>query len=78
MRQENDYSKEVLTRIATNVKRIRKECKMTQENLAWATDLDISTIKRIEGQKLNASVMTLCSIARALNVDISILLENII
>jgi DNA-binding XRE family transcriptional regulator len=74
--KENNYSKEVLTRIATNVKRIRKECKMTQENLAWAADLDISTIKRIEGQKLNASVMTLCSIASVLNVDISKLFEE--
>lgn len=76
MKQENDYSKVVLARIAINVKRIRKECKMTQENLAWATDLDISTVKRIEGQKLNASVMTLCSIAMVFKVDISALWEN--
>ncbi len=59
---------EMLLRFGARLREVRLEQGITQEDLAFAADVAISSIGRIETGKLNVTVSTIASIALALNV----------
>ena len=60
----------VLKKIGDKVREIRLNKKMTQKELAFDLDIEISQITRIETGKINTSILNLFKIAKALEVDI--------
>jgi len=60
----------VLKKIGDKVREIRLHKKMTQKELAFDLDIEISQITRIETGKINTSILNLFKIAKALEVDI--------
>ena len=65
-----------LKKIGTNIARIRKERKMTQEDLCGLTELDRSHLSEIENGKMNVTVNTLSKISEALGISLSDLLND--
>jgi transcriptional regulator with XRE-family HTH domain len=61
-------------RLAANVRRLRHEEDMTQEELAEAADLDRRHIAKIEAAEANATVATLVKLANAFGVTPAFLL----
>ena len=61
---------EIQTRLAENLKRIRKSQKLTQFDLAEKAHISDETIKNIELCKTWTSEKTLSQITEALNIDI--------
>ena len=61
--------KEKMLQFGKNLKRIRKEVGVTQEELAYKSGLALSQIGRIETGRLNTSICTVYRIAEALNVS---------
>ncbi|PHA39313.1 transcriptional regulator [Bacillus wiedmannii] len=59
-----------------NIKRYRKEKKMTQRELAEKANISRSYLGDIEGGRYNPSLDTLSTIAKALNVNINLLLTD--
>jgi transcriptional regulator with XRE-family HTH domain len=51
-----------------HLREIRKEKKMTQEQLAFSADLEISQISRIERGIINTSISQILQIAMALGI----------
>lgn len=58
--------------IASIIKQVRKEKKMTQVALANLTGLPQKTISRIEGGSATPKIKTLLTIAQVLDIDIKI------
>ena len=54
---------------------LRKDKGISQKDLAYDSDLDISTLSRLERGVLNPRLDTLLSIARTLNVNIKDLFD---
>lgn len=63
-------SNDIKTRLGENVKRIRKEQKLTQFQLAEKADLSEETIKNIELSRCWTSDKNLAKLTKALQVDI--------
>ncbi len=63
-------SSEIQNRLAENLKRIRKEKKLTQFELAEKAGISDETIKNIELCKTWTSEKTLSQLTEALNIDI--------
>ena len=57
--------------VGNNIRSIREEQGMTQEELANNADIDRSYIGRIENGRVNASIKTMCKIANVMKVRIS-------
>lgn len=70
------FDAENLSHFAANLKRIRKEKGYTQESLAYAANLSLSQIARIETARTNPTISTLFTIAKALNIHPSDLFEG--
>lgn len=62
--------------MAVNLRRIRHDKKMTQEELADRAGLSARYIGAIERANKSASVTVLGRIAEALDVDVAILIER--
>ena len=62
--------------LGDKVKILRKEMKITQQNLAIAIGVSQSTIGMIEGNKQGASNDTLIKLANALNTTVDYLLSD--
>lgn len=64
--------------IAKNIKFYRKNCKMTQAELAEKTEYSHEFIRRIEAPntKKNFSIDAVSNIADALDIDIELLFEK--
>jgi transcriptional regulator with XRE-family HTH domain len=64
---------EVLTiggvKIGKNLRRVREERLLTQQELADAADLGLSTVLRIENDRVEPRFSTIRKLARALEVD---------
>jgi len=61
--------------LAQNIKRLRKQFKLSQEELAKKAGITYSTLIKIEsGKNDNPTIKTLLKIAKALNVKIDDLL----
>ncbi len=65
-------------KFSENIKRLRKERNLTQEDLAELADLSISYIKQIESCKdfKNISLTTMLKLSKALDTSISSLFKN--
>ena len=67
----------ILCRLGENIRKIRKERGLSQEALAFQSDLDRTYIGSVERGERNIAVLNLVQIARALQVNIDVLLEGI-
>lgn len=63
--------KNILIEFGNNVRRIRLESGLTQEQLANELGVEISQISRIERGVINTSVTTLYSISKTLKIEVS-------
>jgi transcriptional regulator with XRE-family HTH domain len=68
---------EIIAIVAENVRRIRKskKPKLTQENLAFAANLDRTYVSAVERGEKNPTISVLVRIARALKVKTAELVE---
>jgi transcriptional regulator with XRE-family HTH domain len=57
--------------LGQNIKRIRSEKNITQNDLATQCNFEKASMSRIESGKTNVTVLTLRKIGNALEVDIS-------
>ena len=55
--------------LAKNIKRLRKQKRLTQENLSLELELDGSYIGKIENAKMNITIKKLDLIAKYFEVD---------
>ena len=62
------FDEEGLKLLAKRLKEIRKEKKISQEELAYRSEITLSQIARIETVRINPTISTIFKIARALNV----------
>ena len=67
---------EILVRFGQNVQRTRKNCNLSQEELAEKAGLHRTYIGMIERAEKNITLCNIEKIAQALNVDIISLLAN--
>jgi transcriptional regulator with XRE-family HTH domain len=65
------YDIEGLELLAESLKTIRKKKGITQEQLAYDSEITLSQIARIETVKSNPTVSTIFKIARTLNINVS-------
>jgi transcriptional regulator with XRE-family HTH domain len=67
--------KRILDSFARNFKAIRLKKNLTQEELAYQSDVSLSQIARIETGRINPTLCTLVVLAKALKVDASELVD---
>lgn len=70
-----EKDKVFLERIGNKIRELRTEAGLSQEKLAFACDLDRTYIGSVERGERNISVINLRKIAKALNQEITILLN---
>ena len=63
--------------IGINIKAERLKNNLSQEQLAELTNISIPTISLIETGKQNTSILNIIEIAKALDVDINILIKGV-
>jgi transcriptional regulator with XRE-family HTH domain len=56
-------------KIGKNLRRVREERLMTQQEVATAADLNLSTVMRIENDRVEPRFSTIRRLANALGVD---------
>lgn len=72
-----EYLSENLINVGNNVKRLRKENSMTQQDLAYLSDLETSLIGKIERyQRNDITLKTLTKISLVLKVKVEDLFIN--
>lgn len=69
------FDEEGLSRLALRIKQIRYIKKITQEELAFRSELTLSQIARIETVRINPTVSTMFRIAKALDVSMKELFD---
>lgn len=69
-----DYTEEI-KRIALKIKTLRKERKLTVQELAYRCDIERSNLSRLETGRSNPTIKTLCIICNALDVPLRALIE---
>lgn len=62
-----DYQEEVLY-ISRRINELRKENRLTVQELAYRCDMERSNLSRIEAGRTNLTIKTLCIICNALGV----------
>lgn len=62
--------------VGKNVRRFRQRADLTQEQLAFAAEIDLTYVGGIERGKRNPSVLVLVRIATALGAEPAELLQN--
>ncbi len=65
----NDSDEKILIRFGRNIANVRKEKKITQEQLSFLSDLDRSYISGVESGKRNISIINIFKIAAALDIS---------
>lgn len=65
----------LLKKVGNHIRDLRKRNNLSQEELAFEAELDITQIGRIERGKVNTSICVLNRIAKALNVPLYELLK---
>ena len=63
-------------KLGRNVRRLRKQRGLTQEDLAFAAEIDLTYVGGIERGKRNPSLMVMARIAEALSVSLPKLLSD--
>lgn len=69
------FDQEGLELLAKRLKELRSEKGLTQEELAYRSEITLSQIARIETVKINPTVSTIFKLARTLDVPLSELLN---
>ena len=72
---QNVRDQVILDKFANRLKKLRKDKNMTQEQLSYKSGLTLSQIARIETGRLNSSICTVVTLAKALEKDPSELLK---
>jgi transcriptional regulator with XRE-family HTH domain len=67
----------VIKQVGINLRKIRMDKGVSQEQLSYDTEISINQIGRIERGQINTSVSTLYEISSALDIDIQELFKNI-
>jgi transcriptional regulator with XRE-family HTH domain len=62
-----------LTAFALQLKKIRREQNITQEQLAFESGIALSQIARIETARINPTLSTVFALAKAMNVSLPVL-----
>lgn len=81
MKNENTKTRKLifdelgLKLLAQRLKQLRSDKKITQEELAFRSELTLSQIARIETVKINPTVSTMFRITKALDVNITELFD---
>lgn len=78
--QENNYimqTDERLKNLGLNIKSERIRKGYSQEELAEKCDISRNSISLIETGKINPTILKIIDIAKALNIDISILIKDL-
>ncbi|MCB0476446.1 MAG: helix-turn-helix transcriptional regulator [Flavobacteriaceae bacterium] len=65
----NVKDKKFIKSFGINLKRLRKEANLSQENLANDADVPLSQIGRIERGEINTTISTVNALAKALKVE---------
>ena len=65
------FDEEGLSLLAKRLKEIRSQKGITQEELAYRTELTLSQIARIETIKINPTISTVFKIVRALEIPLN-------
>ncbi len=73
----NNQEKDLLQKLANNIKARRIELKLSQEKLAEICDFDRTYISLLERAKRNPSFLNLKKLSVGLNVNLSDLLKDI-
>lgn len=68
--------KEYLKLIGNNVRKLRNERGMSQQDLADYCNIAKSTIQRIENGTMNPTILMLQSISKVLGIDVESLIKN--
>lgn len=71
----SEGEKKYLERIGNQIRELRMEADLSQEKLAFACDLDRTYIGSVERGERNISVINLRKIAKALKIQVPILLN---
>ena len=71
----NLRNEKLLVKFGLHVRKLREAKAMSQDDLAYATDMEKSQIYRIEKGKVNATISTLEALAKGLETSISELLK---
>lgn len=64
-----DYQEEIRY-IASRIRALRRERRLTVQELAYRCDMERSNLSRIESGRVNPTVKTLCVICNALEVPL--------
>lgn len=71
----NIKNKKYIKAFGKNLQRIRKEAKLTQEDLANDADIPLSQVGRIERGEVNTTISTIYVLSQALKVEPSELFD---
>jgi len=71
----NVKNKKLVTAIGKRIRALREEQELSQEDLANEADVPLSQIGRIERGENNPTISTLYVIAKALKVDLKVLVD---
>jgi transcriptional regulator with XRE-family HTH domain len=72
----NLYKMDIKKKVGANIKKIRLDRKISQENLAYSAEIDRTYLPSIEKGERNISITVLEKIAKALEVNIIELLKD--
>lgn len=61
--------------VGQNVRRLRERKRLTQEELAFEAEIDLTYLGGIERGRRNPSLMVMARIAHALSIPLSMLVE---
>ncbi len=70
------YNPIEVEKFGINLRKLREERKISQQQLADMADINLSTVLRIENAKTKANIDILFSISKALEIPVSQLFEN--
>lgn len=59
----------IKTKVAARIRELRKAKKLSQEQLAWQSDVDRSFVGRIESGRINVTIETLDKLMAVLGVS---------
>ena len=67
--------KEIIILVGKNIRKIRKEKGITQEQLAFDCNFEKSTISRIEAGRANLTLKTMVKLSQSLGVELTDLVD---
>ena len=72
----NIRNKAILEDFGVRLKKPRTEKGMTQEELSYAAEVELSQVHRIETGKINPTLSTLSALAQALSISLAELFKD--